>query len=89
MWLLTKVTNDTGRNRQVVVLAAVLFALVHLAQPGVSWLQLACIGSTGTLYGWIRFRSGSTAPAAVSHAVYNLALYAMSGAGLLCAKAVP
>ena len=88
MWLLTKVANDAGRYRLVVVFAAALFAVVHLAQPGVSWLQLACIMSTGTLYGWIRCRSGSTAPAAVSHAVYNLALYAISGAALLCAKAL-
>ena len=75
MWLLSKVANDAGRNRLVVVFAAVVFAVVHLAQPGVSWLQLACITSTGTLYGWIRLRSGSTASAAVSHAAYNLALY--------------
>lgn len=68
MWLLSKAGVDAGPNRLVVVFAAVVFALVHLAQPGVSWLQLACITSTGTLYGWIRWRSGSTAPAAVSHA---------------------
>jgi membrane protease YdiL (CAAX protease family) len=87
VWLLSKAANDAGWGRSVVVLAAVFFALVHLAQPGVSWLQLACITSTGTLYGWIRWRSGSTAPAAVSHAAYNLALYAISGAVLLGEKA--
>ena len=87
MWLLSKVANDAGRNRLGVVSAAVVFAVVHLAQPGVSWLQLACITSTGTLYGWIRLRSGSTAPAAVSHAAYNLALYAISGAVLLGERA--
>jgi len=43
---------------------------------------LACITSTGTLYGWIRWRSGSTASAALSHAAYNLSLYAISGAML-------
>ena len=86
MWLLSKAINDTRRGRSVVVLAALVFALVHLAQPGVSWLQLACITSTGTLYGWIRWRSGSTAPAAVSHGAYNLALYAISGAVLLGEK---
>jgi len=82
MWLLSKGANDAGRGRSVVVFAAVVFAAVHLAQPGVSWLQLACIASTGTLYGWIRWRSGSTAPAALSHAAYNLSLYAISGAML-------
>jgi membrane protease YdiL (CAAX protease family) len=87
MWLLSKTASDAARGWSVVVFAAVVFALVHLAQPGVSWLQLACITSTGTLYGWIRWRSGSTAPAAVSHAAYNLALYAISGAVLLGEKA--
>lgn len=87
MWLLTRAGIDAGRNRLVVAFAAVVFAVVHLAQPGVSWLQLACVTSTGALYGWIRWRSGSTAPAAISHAVYNLALYAISGAVLLGSKA--
>ena len=82
IWLLSKAANDAGWHRSVVVLAAVVFAAVHLAQPGVSWLQLACITSTGTLYGWIRWRSGSTASAALSHAAYNLSLYAISGAML-------
>ena len=68
------------RHHLVAVLAAVIFAAVHLAQPGVSWLQLVCITSTGALYGWIRCNSGSTAPAAVSHAAYNLTLYAITNA---------
>src|SRR5713226_6365338 len=76
---LRRVAGDLVLNWLVIVTAAVVFALVHLAQPGVSWLQLACIASTGTLYGWIRYRSGSTAPAAASHAVYNLTLYAAAG----------
>jgi membrane protease YdiL (CAAX protease family) len=88
IWLLTRAAINAGRNQLVVVFAAVVFAVVHVAQPGVSWLQLACITSTGTLYGWIRCRSGSTAPAAVSHALYNLALYAISGAILLGEKAI-
>ena len=76
-----------GRGRWkpwVVVIASVLFAVVHLMHPGVNWLQLACITSTGALYGWIRYFSGSAAPAAVSHATYNLTLYAI--AGILQAK---
>ena len=85
MRLLTTVVSDVLRTRLAVVFAAVMFAMAHLAQSGVSWLQLACIMSTGTLYGWIRCRSGSTAPAAVSHALYNLALHTI-GATLLDGK---
>lgn len=78
-WCLSRMDSEEGRNRSVVGIAAIMFALVHLAQPGVSWLEIACITGTGTLYGWIRCRSGSTVAAAVSHATYNLTLYATSG----------
>lgn len=82
-WSFSKVADDSLRNWLVVAIAAVVFALVHLVQTGVSWLQLACITSTGTLYGWIRHRSGSTAAAAASHAAYNLTLYAITGVMLV------
>lgn len=74
---LTRLRRDR-RDRSVVAIAAVLFAIVHLAPPGVSWLQMSCIASTGMLYGWIRYCSGSAAPAAASHGTYNLTLYAIS-----------
>jgi len=76
MWVFGKAAAAPVLNWLVIVTAAVVFALVHLMQPGVSWLQLLCITSTGGLYGWIRCWSASTVPAAVSHAAYNLALYA-------------
>jgi membrane protease YdiL (CAAX protease family) len=78
-WSLHGLADDKGRNRLVVMAAAVAFALVHMSQPGVGWLQLVCITSTGTLYGWLRRRSGSVAPAAASHAAYNLTLYGVAG----------
>jgi membrane protease YdiL (CAAX protease family) len=62
----------------VVAIAAVVFAAVHLAQPGVGWVQAACITCTGAVYGLVRYASGSAAPAAASHAAYNLTLYAVS-----------
>jgi len=80
VWALRRTSGEVVRNWLVVVTAAVTFALIHLAQPGVTGLQLACITMTGSLYGWIRIQSASTAPAAVAHAVYNLTLYAIAGA---------
>ena len=77
LWALTRF-GGTRWDSSVVAMAAVLFAVVHVAQPGVSWLQMACITSTGALYGSIRYRSGSAAAAAASHAAYNLTLYAIS-----------
>jgi membrane protease YdiL (CAAX protease family) len=76
IWSFHRFAGRVLPNRALIVIAALVFALVHLAQPGVKWLQLGCIAWTGTLYGWVRCRAGSTAPAAVSHAAYNLTLYA-------------
>ena len=78
-WSFRRLNDDGRRNRLAVVAAAVAFALVHMSQPGVGWLQLACIASTGTLYGWLRCRSGSVATAAASHAAHNLTLYGVAG----------
>jgi len=88
IWSLNRVAGRYRWDRWVVAVAALLFAVVHLTQPGVSWLQMACITSTGTLYGWIRYFSGSVAPAAASHAAYNLKMYAMTGFAVDLAKAV-
>ena len=87
IWSFSRVAGRYRWDRWVVAVGAVLFAVVHLTQPGVSWLQMACITSTGTLYGWIRYFSGSAAPAAASHAAYNLTLYALAGFAAGLAKA--
>jgi len=78
-WLFRRLARHLVFEWLITVTAAVIFAVVHLAQPGVSFLQLACITSSGTLYGWIRHRWGSTAPAAAAHAIYNLTLYVAVG----------
>jgi membrane protease YdiL (CAAX protease family) len=61
---------------------AALFSSAHLATPGVTALQLFCIGFMGCLYGYIRVRFRSTAAAALTHGTYNLALYASSWIGI-------
>jgi membrane protease YdiL (CAAX protease family) len=75
IWALHRAAGEAVLNWLVVVTAALVFALVHLAQPGVSGLHLVCITMTGSLYGWIRILSDSAAAAAVAHAAYNLTLY--------------
>lgn len=62
----------------IVGTAAALFSIVHVAQPGGSWLQFWCIGATGTLYGAVRVQSRSVASAAMAHAAYNLTLHTVS-----------
>jgi membrane protease YdiL (CAAX protease family) len=77
LWGIGKARN-TRWNVVAIPVGALVFAVVHLSQPGASWLQIACITSTGAVYGAIRYISGSSAPAAVAHAAYNLTLYAVS-----------
>jgi membrane protease YdiL (CAAX protease family) len=48
-WSFRRLADDGGRNRLIVVAAAVVFALAHMSQPGIIWVQLACITATGTL----------------------------------------
>jgi len=62
LWGIGKARN-TRWNVVVIPLGALVFAVVHLSQPGASWLQMVCITSTGMLYGAIRYTSGSSAPA--------------------------
>jgi len=54
-----------------VVLTAVLFALSHNDRNGARLLATIL---TGVSFGWMRARSGSTAAAALMHAVYNFVL---------------
>ena len=79
LWGLAK-ARKTHWNVLVITLEALVFAVVHMSHRGASWLQMACITSTGAVYGGIRYTSGSAAPAAVAHAAYNLTLYAICAA---------
>jgi membrane protease YdiL (CAAX protease family) len=86
LWALTRLGKKQW-NALVVPLGALVFAVVHLSRPGASWLQMTCVTATGAVYGAIRYASGSTAPAAMAHAAYNLTLYALSGASKLLGEA--
>ncbi len=66
-----------------VLLAAAPFAVLHGFQYAWSWQRLLIIFFAGSAFGWMRYRSGSTAAAAVMHAGYNLLLFA----GLLAQRA--
>jgi membrane protease YdiL (CAAX protease family) len=85
LWGLAKIRSSRW-DWFVVAIVAMVFSAVHLAQPGVSWVQVACISCTGALYGLVRYASGSAAPAAASHAAYNLTLYAVSSVLKLLGK---
>lgn len=75
-WMLKLGTRSSITAAAVAVLmSAAVFGAVHLLRPGTSWKELAMISVVGTTYGCIRMASGSTATAAVAHALYNVTLH--------------
>ena len=58
-----------------ILLAALPFGLLHLAQYGNSWRHVLLITLAGAAFGWVRHRTGSTKAAAVMHAAYNLVFF--------------
>jgi membrane protease YdiL (CAAX protease family) len=59
-----------------IVLAAVGFSLLHGAQYKWSWQDLLLIGLAGVAFGYARYKTGSTAAAALLHGGYNLSFFA-------------
>jgi len=73
-FLLPLLTRSLGAIPGV-ILTALPFALLHGPQYGWSWRHLLFIVIAGAAFGWKRYKSGSTAAAAVMHAAYNLAFF--------------
>lgn len=73
--LLPVVSRTTGPTIGIAG-TAVLFATLHPITTFVQWL---CFATTGTAFGWIRVKSGSTAASTLMHAVYNVTLFLCQG----------
>jgi len=58
-----------------IFLAATGFALLHGAQYQWSWRHLLIVGLAGVAFGYTRYKTGSTAAAALLHAGYNLTYF--------------
>lgn len=69
--LLPVVARTTGPIIGIAATAA-LFATLHPISTFVQWL---CFLTTGTAFGWIRVKSGSTAASTLMHATYNATLF--------------
>lgn len=59
-----------------IVLSALPFTLLHGPQYSWSWRHLLLILFAGITFGWMRYRTGSTAVATAMHASYNLTFFA-------------
>src|SRR5712664_2319670 len=69
--LLPVVAGTTGPTIGIAA-TAVLFATLH---PISTFAQWFCFVTTGTAFGWIRVKSGSTAASTLMHAMYNVTLF--------------
>ena len=69
---LLPVVARTTRTTIAVISTAAVFATFHPITTLVQWL---CFLTTGTAFGWIRVKSGSTTASALMHAIYNATLF--------------
>jgi hypothetical protein len=58
-----------------IFLAATPFALVHGSQYHWHWQHLTLVGLAGAVFGFVRYKTGSTAAATLAHTGYNATLF--------------
>jgi membrane protease YdiL (CAAX protease family) len=81
LWL-TRCASHRLCSAVSVIGIAVLFAFAHVGKSGTTVLRFSCIVMTGCLYGWLRLHYQSTTAAALTHAMYNCALYLRYWSGI-------
>jgi membrane protease YdiL (CAAX protease family) len=59
-----------------IIATGLLFGSLHGPEYGWHWQHALLISVAGMVFGWVRFRSGSTAAAAAMHSTYNLMQFA-------------
>ncbi len=55
-----------------ILLSALPFALLHGAQYQWAWQQVSLVGLAGVAFGYVRYRTGSTAASTILHGCFNL-----------------
>jgi uncharacterized protein len=55
-----------------IVLTGALFGSLHGPEYSWSWQHVLLVGLAGTVFGWVRYKTGSTAAATFMHSTYNL-----------------
>ena len=55
-----------------IVGTGLLFGCLHAYEYAFSWRHVLLISGAGAIFGWVRYRTGSTAAAAYVHSTYNL-----------------
>ena len=55
-----------------IILTGFIFGTVHLYEYQWSWQYMLLISLVGCVFGWAKYKTGSTATAALMHSVFNL-----------------
>ena len=53
-----------------------LFGMLHAPEYSWHWQHVVLIAFAGSVFGWVRYKTGSTAAAAFMHSTYNLTQFA-------------
>jgi uncharacterized protein len=59
-----------------IIATGLLFGSLHGPEYGWHWQHALLISAAGMVFGWVRFKTGSTAAAAFMHSTYNLTQFA-------------
>jgi len=59
-----------------IVATSLLFGGVHAYEYAWSWRHVLLISTAGMVFGWVRYRTGSTAASTFLHSTYNLTQFA-------------
>lgn len=55
-----------------IIATGIMFGTLHAPEYGWHWQHAVLISVAGMVFGWVRYRSGSTAAAVAMHSTYNL-----------------
>lgn len=59
-----------------ILLTALVFGGLHAYEYSWSWKHVLLISTAGSVFGWVRYRTGSTAASTFMHSTYNLTEFA-------------
>jgi membrane protease YdiL (CAAX protease family) len=59
-----------------IVATGALFGFLHAPEYAWSWRHVLLITAAGSAFGWVRYKTGSTAASTTMHAAYNLTQFA-------------
>jgi hypothetical protein len=59
-----------------IIVTGLLFGCLHAPEYSWSWRHVLLVSIAGSIFGWVRYQTGSTTAATYMHSTYNLAQFA-------------